>query len=181
MIRTAVALMAIFAATASYSQPAKRLSSADQILTFALSKPDYSPKGRADLAALYSAYCREVLNSVPTNTPAEQAWVAEEGRTTDVKRIARLVQSKEYARHQLQETFSECLSKLSVLTQAQTRNDRGQEAAGFVSTAISFNESSDLANYATRVGLTSEEFQFPLLGSIRRVLMIAALRTLDSK
>ncbi|SRR6266404_4195331 len=67
------------------------------------------------------------MDSVPTNTPAEGAWVTTEMKSSDTPRLVRLMSSKESARHQLKEIFSEFLEKAALLQQAQ--NARNAEAA----------------------------------------------------
>ncbi|MET4331354.1 hypothetical protein ABIB80_007214 [Bradyrhizobium sp. i1.15.2] len=137
----------------------------------------FNPANRVELARRFEAYCREVLDTVPTNTPAEDAWVTAESKTSDIKRINRLVSTKEWARHRLKETFSECLQKVPLLQKAQVNNARSAEAVQFISLAYSFNQVADLAVFAKRVDLKSE-LAVPL-NLFRQTLMIAAMRTLD--
>jgi hypothetical protein len=109
-----LAMMTGAATTAVYSQAtttAPRSAQGD-LVRFSFFQP-FNPKNRIELVRLSDAYCREVLDTVPTNTPAEDAWVTAESKTSDTNRITRLVSSKEWARHQLKETFSECLQKVA--------------------------------------------------------------------
>lgn len=68
-------------------------------------------------------------------------------------RLTRLGSSKEWARHQLKGTFSECLEKVALLQQAQVNNARSAEAAQFISLAYTFNQDADLATFAKRLDL----------------------------
>jgi hypothetical protein len=179
MNRTIIALIfvALFA-PAAHSQPEQKEPTAFKIIRVA-GKKKLDSSARAELATLYLEHCRTVLNAIPTNTPAEQSWVTEESRTTDTDRMIRLVQTAEYARSQLKETFSECVERASSLLTVQSQANRNREAALFVSLAATFNESSDAQSYAARLGVNRDELKFPLLGTLRRILLIAALRTLD--
>jgi len=149
----------------------------NQILRFAFSSKPYDEAARAELAKQFGAYCSGVLESLPTNTPAEAAWVTEEAKTTDDAKIARLTQTKEWARHQLKEVFSTCSAKVSEIQAAQSRKHRVFESASFLSLALDFNDSGDLQFYAKQIGAKDKLLA---INSLRRTLMIAALRTLDS-
>ncbi|MBI5260254.1 MAG: hypothetical protein HY852_00365 [Bradyrhizobium sp.] len=165
--------------TPGYGQPSAKPSSYDQILKFALSSKPYDAAARATLAHLFASYCRDVLAAVPTNTPAEDAWISQEGNTTDANKISRLLQTAEWSRHQLKDTFSTCVTRASELMVIQSKKELDSEAAAFVSLAANFNEDTDLRSYARRLGMKSIADQFGLLPTLRRVLMIAALRTLE--
>jgi len=168
------AALATAATTAAYSQETAPGSAQGNLFGFAFKQP-FSPVNRVELSRLVEAYCREILDVVPTNTPAEDAWVTAESKTSDINRITRLVSTKEWARYQLKETFSECLQKITLLQQAQANNARSAEAAVFISLAFTFNQDTDLAAFAKRVDLKSELSA----NVLRKFLMIAALRTLD--
>lgn len=174
------AALAVALVLVSPSQ-AQSLSAYSRILKFGLSGKPYDAAARAELTKLFVGFCRDVLAIVPTNTPAEDAWVRQEGNTTDVAKISRLVSSAEYARQQLKETFSTCVTRASDLASFQQRGDWRAEAAGFVSLAAVFNEDGDLKALAERLQIKTIEDQFLLLYTVRRTLLIAALRTLDSQ
>lgn len=175
-----LALMAGPATTGAYSQATAtaRRSAQNDLFRFSF-KLTFSPANRVELSRRFEAYCREVLDTVPTNTPAEDSWVAAETTTSDTNRLTRLVSSKEWARHQLKDTFSECLEKVALLQQAQANKARSAEAAQFISLAYTFNQDTDLAAFARRIDLKSE--LSPFVNSFRQVLMIAAMRTLDGR
>jgi hypothetical protein len=170
------------AMTAAYSQAtatAPRSAQGD-LFRFGFNQP-LTARNRVELVRLTKVFCREVLDSVPTNTPAEEDWVMREfesARGTDINRTIRLTSSKEWARHQLVDVFSECLKKVAQLQQAQTQDERTAEAAHFISLALTFNENSDSPEFAKRIGMKME-FSAIGLNVFRQVLMIAALRTLD--
>ena len=168
---------AVTLANSQTATPAQR-SKQNDLFRYSF-KLTYSPANRVELARRFEAYCREVLDAVPTNTPAEDAWVTTESTTSDVNRLTRLISSVEWARHQLKDTFSECLERVASLQQAQANSSRSAEAAQFVSLAYTFNQDADLAAFAKRADL-----KFPLspyVNTFRQVLMIAAIRTLDGR
>lgn len=175
-----LAVMTGAATRAAYSQASTTAPHSAQSDLFRFSfNLRFNPSNRVELSRRFAAYCRELLDAVPTNTPAENAWVIAESKTSDTDRITRLVSSKEWARHQLTETFSECLQKVAWLQQAQANNARSAEAAQFISLAYTFNQDSDLVVFAKRIGLKLE--LSPFVNSFRQVLMIAAMRTLDGR
>jgi hypothetical protein len=159
----------------------RNCSSKSDLFRFALNQP-LTPQNRVELARLIGVHCREVLGSVPTNTPAEDAWVLAESKSVgdDTDRLSRLLSSTEWARHELKDTYSDCLKTVALLQQAQTIGARTAEAAQFISLAANFNHDSDLAAFAKRVGLKSE-LSATSVNLFRRILMIAALRTLDGR
>lgn len=80
----------------------------------------------------------------------------------------------------LKEAFTECVSTVALLQQAQSQKARDAEAGQFVSLALTFN-SSDLRTVAKRIELLkskSDDLVFSG-GSFGQNLLIAALRTLD--
>ena len=101
-------IIAIGAASAAVAQGNKP-SAVAEIITFA-SKPqsDYTAEYRAKFAQAVANFCQGVLDALPTNTPAEDAWVASEGKTKNPTKFIRLLNSKEYNRHFLKTTFSDC-------------------------------------------------------------------------
>ncbi|MFK4647371.1 hypothetical protein ABIF96_005945 [Bradyrhizobium ottawaense] len=175
---SALAISLVVMASPSYAQSPTAYS---QILKFGFSRKLYDATARVELAKLFVMFCQDVLAAVPTNTPAEDAWVRQEGNTTDVAKISRLVGTIEYARHQLKDTFSTCVARASDLVVIQKKSDWRAEAAGFISLAAVFNEDADLKALAARLHIQTIDDQFVLLYSVRRILLIAALRTLDSQ
>lgn len=174
-----LAMMTGAGTTAAYTQAtatAPRSAQSD-LLRFSFNQK-FTPANRVELSRRIEAYCREVLDTVPTNTPAEDAWVTAELNTSDINRVNRLVSSKEWARHQLKDTFSDCLDGVTLLQQAQANNSRSAEAAQLISLAYIFNRDADLAMFAKWVDLKSE---LSLTNHFRQVLMIAAMRTLDGR
>lgn len=187
MTKTVFALLALAmmtgpATTAANSQAtatAPRSAQSD-LFRFGFNQSLTAPN-RVELVRLITVFCREVLDNVPTNTPAEEDWVMKEFRSAlgnDINRTIRLTSSKEWARHQLGDVFSECLQKVAQLQQAQTQNARTAEAAQFIGLALTFNENSDTPEFAKRIGMKLELSAISL-NIFRQMLMIAALRTLD--
>lgn len=169
----------IGASQSAQAQTAKSQTSTNQLLGLVFSKRPFDAATRTELTSLFAAYCRDVLTAVPSNTPAEEAWVEDESRTSDMAKLVRLGQTMEFARSMVRRTFSECVDTTARLATVQARFDRNREAALFVSLAVTFNESADTERFADRIGVNRNDFQFGILGSLRRILMIAALRTLD--
>jgi hypothetical protein len=136
---TAILMLTLFTTTAAYSQAAATAprSTEKDLLHFGFNQP-LTPPNRVELVQLIKVFCREVLDSVPTNTPAEEDWVMKEFKSVggDINRTIRLTSSKEWARHQLVDVFSECLQKVAQLQQAQTQDARTAEAAQFISLAL---------------------------------------------
>ena len=129
--KTAIVMLTLFITTAAYPQAAATAPrSADtELFRFVFNKQPLTPQTRAELSRRFEAYCREFLGKVPTNTPAEDKWITTElSALDDVNRSSRLVSSQEWARHQLQEVFSECLQKVALLQQAQANGARSAEA-----------------------------------------------------
>ncbi|MGY4293085.1 hypothetical protein ACVWXN_001180 [Bradyrhizobium sp. i1.4.4] len=85
-----LALMIGPATTATYSQTAAtaRRTAQSDLLHFSF-KQKFTPANRVELSRRIEAHCREVLDTVPTNTPAEDAWVVAESTTSDTNRLAR--------------------------------------------------------------------------------------------
>jgi hypothetical protein len=158
-----------------------QIPAARELITIAV-RPDtdYPKTGRARLVRLLSVYCREVIKILPTNTPAEDAWVASEGNTTDIAKVRRLVASREYSRSQLTEIFVRCeqitdkLMKPGALTVEY-------EAANLVSLAINFNSDIDIDLYAKKLEMKSEELGLDFLPAVRWALLVASLRTLEKQ
>jgi hypothetical protein len=133
---TAILMLTLFTTTAAYSQAAATAprSTEKDLLHFGFNQP-LTPSNRVELVRLIKVFCRD---SVPTNTPAEEGWVMKEFKSVggDINRTIRLTSSKEWARHQLVDVFSECLQKVAQLQQAQTQDARTAEAAQFISLAL---------------------------------------------
>lgn len=164
--------------SAAHSQPAKTRPKSVEILTFGFQTKDYSPKGRAELAKLFRDYRSEILEVVPTNTPAEQAWVDEESRANDTRRLVRLAETKEHARSYLKGFFASCASNASQLLQYQSQNDQKNEVSHFVKLGLLFSPDAEILARAKRVDINREEFGFVMLGELRQILLIAALGAL---
>jgi hypothetical protein len=132
----------------------KKSSAMSEIVSFA-SRPqsDYTADFRTSFAQTLANFCQEVLDALPTNTPAEDAWVTSEGKTKDAAKFIRLLKSKEYNRSFLKTTFSEC--KDTTLVEMIQQLPRGTEtfsrleAAQFVKLAQLLDVSVE--SYASNV------------------------------
>lgn len=152
-----------------------------ELLSFYFDKK-YAQDDRIRLNRLFANYCRSQGDATPTNTPAEETWITTESATTDISRITRLIQSQEWARHQIKELFSECLIIVAALERVQAQNSFGEESEFFIRLALTFN-SSDLPVFAKRVGLvkTSEDSLAVTGDYFRRMLLFAALSSLEQR
>ena len=159
----------------------------DEIVTLAATRPaDFTTDFRAKFAQSFANYCQEVLNALPTNTPAEDDWVAAEQRTGDAGKILRVLKSKEYSRSILKQTFSDCRDTTTLLIQIQNMPEKrtevlaNLEARKFIALALNFN--SFLDPYSSRLAL-NKELKFALgdiqLQMIRWGLLKAATKALQ--
>jgi hypothetical protein len=135
---------------------------------------DYTKLGRAKFVRLLSAYCREILRRLPTNTPSEDAWVASEGKTSDMAKVRRLTSSREFSRKELKDTFSACEQTTDKLIKPDGLSV-AYEAANLVSLSVTFNNDGDIAIYAPKAEVNPKELGFDFLPSVRRSLLVAAL------
>ena len=146
-------------------------------LFLATTNPDSEyAKGRRIFVQTLSIYCHEILNRLPTNTPAEDAWVEAESRGTDTNKMNRLLASVEYSRQQLKITFSHCAE---FTDQLKTADSEIAEATGLIRLARNFN--ADIVPEATRGGLNPTALAIDFLGAVRLTLLNAALRTLEGQ
>ncbi len=146
---------------------------------------DYSKAGRERLVTLLLTYCQEFLSALPTNTPNEAAWLANEMNTSDINKVGRVVATREYARYSLQSTFQGCVNATTKLSREQrqrgSQDISRSEAALLVSLAANFNDAADIVTLAKRLGMSVEQFQLDFLHAVRRSLLFASLRTLEGK
>lgn len=146
------------------------------ILSGTTFKPEYyaTKTDRAKLFLLVAAYCREVLNVLPTNTPAEDAWVEAEAKTTDSAKVHRLVATPQYGRQWTKRVFSTCEETAGKGLDATS----GHEAAVFINLALNFHHPSDVEIYASRAGLNVKALGLDFIGNVQRSLLYAALLSL---
>lgn len=147
---------------------------------------DYTKPGRAKFVSTLSTYCAGVLKALPTNTPAENAWVHAESNTTDMEKIRRLVASPEFGRRELKRLFEGCVENTTNIQRMQKLTERSDsvvrsEAQEFLRIAFAFNDDNDILAYAARAGLSSREWLLDFLPGVRRSLLVAALRVLENK
>ncbi len=159
----------------------------DEIVNFA-SRPefDYTADFRAQFAQNIASYCQEILDALPTNTPAEDAWIISEEKTGNGAKIQRLINSKEYGRSALKNTFSECkdiattLIEIHRLPEGGTEKFSRLEAGEFIQLALNFN--TFLEPYSSKIEL-NKDVKFAMgdlqLHVVRAGLLRAARKALQ--
>jgi hypothetical protein len=144
--------------------------------------PDFTADFRAKFVQSLTSYCQEVLNALPTNTPAEDDWVASEQRTGNGAKIQRLLNSKEYGRSMLKTTFSDCkdtATTLSELIQQFPRKTESSElfarleAREFVKLAMNFD--AFLEPYSSKLDL-NKNMKFALGDTYIHVIRFGLLK-----
>jgi hypothetical protein len=180
----AAALVAGCVADESAAQNSK--SAMDEVIDFASrAQPVYTADFRAKFAHTLANYCQEVLKALPTNTPAEDAWVTAEEKSGNGAKIQRLINSKEYSRSALKNTFTECKDTTALLIQIQqlpnkTATDSRLEAGQFIQLALNFN--TFLEPFSSKVEL-NKDVKFALgdlhLHVVRTGLLRAAWEALQ--
>jgi hypothetical protein len=186
MIRRALLGLAITIAMANGSSAQNSKTSAvDELVTFA-SRPesDYTAALRAQFVQTFANYCQEVLNALPANTPAEDAWVASQNNTAE--KIQRLLKSKEYSQSTLKKALSDCkdittkLIQIQKIPEGRTETFANLEASQFIQLALNFNNGFE--PYLSKVEL-NKDMKFGLsdiyVGLIRHGLLIAATKALQ--
>ena len=147
---------------------------------------DYTKTGRTRFVTVLATYCAEVLKALPTNTPGEDAWVRTEGNTTDLDKSRRLVSSPEFSRRELKTIFDNCAESTATILRVQKLVDRNDsasrsEAEELLRIAFDFNNDNDIRAYASRAGLSPDAWRLDSLATVRKSLLVAALRTLENK
>ena len=107
-IAATLALSLIAASAYSRPLPASELSAVFKSLVEASSLSSESPEARLKLVRAVESYCREIQRAFPTNSPSEDAWIESE-RAGSTDRLARLIQSPEWARMRTSQFTSGCL------------------------------------------------------------------------
>jgi hypothetical protein len=188
MIRRALLGLALTIATASVcSAQNSKPSAIDELGAFiSLKESDYTEAIRAKFIQTFANYCQEVLNALPANTPAEDAWVVSQNNTAE--KVQRLLSSKEYSRSFLKNAFSDCKNITTLLIQIQNIQEKEKgteafanlEAGQLIKLALNFN--NGFAPYLPKVEL-NKDIKFGLsdlyVGIIRRELLIAAAKALQ--
>jgi hypothetical protein len=158
MLGLAVTIAMVTGGTAQNSKS----SAMDEVLNYASRPPsDYTADFRAKFAQTLVNYCQDILNALPTNTPAEDAWVTSEEKTGNGAKIQRLINSKEYSRSALKNTFSECKDTATILIELihEYSNKESEtfsrlEAGQFIKLALNFN--TFLEPYSSKVELNKD-------------------------
>jgi hypothetical protein len=136
-VRLAAAIFGWFAVLMSPPAQAAetRIPQAEAVIPIVVVSDSFeSADSRSKLASAVLAWCRAVVSALPTNTPAEAAWVEREGNTTDLDRIRRLDASPEFGRYRLGEAFTDCVARAEKVKLAQDR--RNLRAEGHISLAL---------------------------------------------
>ena len=128
---------------------------------------EFSKGGRGQFVAILAKYCQEFLNVLPTNTPREEAWVSTEMDTTDINRSGRVLNTSEYARHSLQDTFQFCVNVATRLSREQQRRGSNDitrfEGASLVSLAVNFIPRKTYSPTRSVQELNVEQFRLDFL------------------
>jgi hypothetical protein len=147
---------------------------------------DYTKLGRSKFVRTLATYCAGVVSALPTNTPTEDAWVRAEGNTTNPEKIRRLASSPEFSRAELKSVFEGCVEMTANILRVQVLTEKGDssaryEAGELVRVAFDFNNDNDILAYASRPGLSRAGWWLDFLPSIRKAILVAALRTLENR
>ena len=185
MIHRALLGLVVTVAMVSGSAAQNSKSAMDEVIGFAgNAQRAYTVDLRAKFAQVLERYCQEVLNSLPTNTPSEDAWVTAEGKNINGSKLQRLLNSKEYSRSALKTIYTECKDTAALLIQIQqlpnkTEIDTRLEASKFIELALDFN--TFLETHVSKVELSKSaksELDDLHLHVIRTGLLRAALEAL---
>ena len=135
---------------------------------------------RAAFARAMTDYCGAAIKAMPTNTPAENAWLRNEVNTADMDKIRHLTSTSEYARFRLASLYNDCVDRGKKLLAAQSAGDRRAEADMFVSLAATFNYDRDLVIYARNAAMNEDRFGVTWIASVRNSFLVAAMRAIES-
>jgi hypothetical protein len=142
--------------------------------------PTFDKAERAVFAGAVTDYCVAVIRAMPTNTPAEDAWVHNEGNTTNLDKVRHLTATAEYARFSLAKTYNECVHFGKKLLAAQSADNRMEEADLFAALAATFNYDGDMRIYARQATMNENWFGIASISSLRDSLLRAAMRAIES-
>jgi hypothetical protein len=144
------------------------------VLSF-LSPPFQFPAKKRELfLKSLSTFCEKAREDLPTNTPSEQDWVKIESATSDGKKLARLVQTVEFARYQLNFFYDDCVKQSALSIQANASGDRMFESAQLVALGLALNQDHDMKMYAKNAQFNDEESGVNWISTIRRLVLISA-------
>ncbi|WP_159011361.1 hypothetical protein [Bradyrhizobium sp. S69] len=182
-------LMGLATINGSAAQSAK-VPARDDVFNFAgTQQSEYTADLREKFIGSLVTYCQAVFESLPTNTPAEDAWVVSEENTRDAAKIQRLWKSKEYSRSYLKAIFSQCKDTTAMLIEliqyfSKKPNSSEQlsrlEANGLIKLALNFDVFLD--DYSSNIEITKDvrsSFDEFRLHVIRICLLRAARSSLD--
>jgi hypothetical protein len=156
-------LMGLATINGSGAQSAKT-PARDDVFNFAgTPQSAYTAEFREKFVVTLLNYCQAVLESLPTITPAEDAWVTSEEQTRDAAKIQRLWKSKEYSRSNLKAIFSECKDTATMLIELVQHFSKKPEssellsrleARQFIKLALNFDVY--LESYSSNIEITKD-------------------------
>jgi len=159
----ALLLMGLATISASVAQNNKT-SAMDEVLNLSVRpQSEFTADFREKFAQTLVNYCQGLLESLPTNTPAEDAWVDAEERTRDAAKIQRLWKSKEYSRSNLKAIFSKCKETTTILIEMiqhfskkpeSSESSARLEADQFIKLALNFD--AYLETYSSNVEVSKD-------------------------
>lgn len=117
-----------------------------------------SAQSRDLLVDAADAYCREVRQAFPLNSPAEAAWLDEELRSKDNNRMMRAMDSAEYGRRIAEIFATDCIGFAAVY-KAKGRS------LGLVGLGLAFSRFQYAQWAAKKNGVAPDKFAFGVVGS----------------
>ena len=156
---------------ASAPVPAPTSPATQQLLRSALQLDAMSnDKDVAGLIRAVAAYCAEVSDVYPRNTPAEDQWLASEIKGGG-NRLPRVFQSAELGRRVAANFTGECKSYVSAYARPSQRR------VALVGLAYTFTRfERDAAFYAPKNGVDPKRFAFGSLSAAVEAILLAALK-----
>jgi hypothetical protein len=100
-------------------------------------------------------------------------------KTTDTSRAMRLMNSAEFGRYRLKDTFSSCASVAPKLEGFQTGKDSQGEALTWIQLAQILNDDADLRHYAERASVDVEKTSMIFMRAIRKAVLISTAWVLN--
>jgi len=141
---------------------------------------------RATYAKTLLNYCNEMLRIVPRNSPRETEWIQGEIKSGNRERIFRAMQSVEYSRDFLVDTFTACVAHSDKLA-TQPGLQPAAEAVLWARLAITFDYSDQIHEYASRLGLVklddirTDIHALKHLHLVRYYSLVAVIKSLGQK
>ncbi len=129
-----------------------------------------SPERRQSLAAKVKAYCEEIEDVYPRNSPAEEQWLDNEIKSGG-DRVSRVLSSPEFGRRQAKLFTDGCMQWSLAL---EEHSDRSRYYVGLAYVFLKF--STDAEFLAKKNALNPENFGLSYIPrSVAEALLLAAL------